>query len=440
MVVVVVTQAPVFKDVLENVCDDGFVTYEDKVNAATLDAGKGGPGGGGKRKRPKVEKLARRWAWLKGAGSYVHIVPYYASCEPEELRDRLERCHHVWWRESKGDDVRWRGMGCGEREWCPLCGSYRQLVLADEAHEAMVLARTGLEVWQGVTPESEGLKLVLTIPKSESARIDNLLWTDYTAWQGEVNKLFKSAYGLVRRWFGAGSGGVVSLDYAGETSPGEAHYHVNVYVFPGRRAGKRWVSVGRWVDKGMLAVMRADWCEVVNDAYGLALNDVNIKFRYLGNEGQLHHWMQYLFRHPMSDLWRGWQGVDAGMVQYKAKKGAAVQVLPDYELQRIADRLTLIPSHFKRIRWFGVFSDGQRSKTMNELGLEAVDMDAEDDGESDGWERDNERATFVRYVPDGVILRGGDGGNFFVPDSQICYKPSRVSIGKRKRWREPGGV
>ncbi|GAI87891.1 unnamed protein product, partial [marine sediment metagenome] len=66
--------------------------------------------------------------------------------------------------------------------------------------------------------------------------------------------------------------------------------------------------------------------------------------------------------------------------------------------------------------------------------------------------------------PDGVVLRevqrddNGDiiqdmiedkdgwpvwrerlGSEFLVPDGVADYRPSGVSIGKRKRWREPGG-
>ncbi|GAI49639.1 unnamed protein product, partial [marine sediment metagenome] len=150
---------------------------------------------------------------------------------------------HTWFRERHGDALRWRGIGCGEREVCPVCGAYRQEVLAREAASAMLLAQRALEV-NGVQLESYGLKLVLTIPKTESARIDNLLLTDYRAWHVEVNRLFKAAYAFVGRWFGAGCGGVVSLDYTGEGAPADAHYHINVYVFPARLEGGSWLSLG----------------------------------------------------------------------------------------------------------------------------------------------------------------------------------------------------
>ncbi len=37
-----------------------------------------------------------------------------------------------------------------------------------------------------------------------------------------------------------------------------------------------------------------------------------------------------------------------------------------------------------------------------------------------------------------LVLRFVEGGEFKVPDSLIDYRPSKVSIGKRKRWREGG--
>lgn len=94
----------------------------------------------------------------------------------EELRHRLDDCMRVWWKESKGEATRWRGLGCGDRDVCPVCGSYRQDVLAREAYEAMDLAMTGLKVQWGVELKSRGIKLVLTVPKSESERIDDLLF------------------------------------------------------------------------------------------------------------------------------------------------------------------------------------------------------------------------------------------------------------------------
>jgi hypothetical protein len=319
------------------------------------------------------------------------------------------------------------------------------MTLAREASEAMLLAQTGCEICSGIRFDNFGLKLVLTIPKIESVRIDGLLLQgDYSAWQSEVGRLFKAAYAFVRRWFGAGCGGVASLDYAGGSAPADAHYHVNVYVFPARWAFIGYEAIGHWVDKSKLADMRADWTSTLNSLFRLKLKTADLNIRYLGKEGQLHHWLQYLYRHPLSDLWRGWAGVEGNVVKYKfrIKRKRKVYKFVDLtsgDIQKIAYRLQSIPAKFKRIRWFGMFSDAQRSETMDSLGLEGVDMDEKDDGDAKSWVRDGEPARFVRYVPEGVVLRTHEGVEFLVPDSLVDYRPSGVSIGKRKRWREPGG-
>lgn len=417
------------------------------------------------KKRSKPERLARRWAWLKGPGGYVHYMPYYFSSEPETLKSRLQNCQRTWEKERKGNEERWRGIGCGERHICPVCGSYRQWFLAKEAAEGMLLAQTAVEL-EGVQLGFWGLKFVLTIPKQESERIDALLFIDTKSWLAEVNRLYKAVYAFIRELFGSGVGGVVSLDYTGESSPSEPHYHLNVYVFPVTLKGDSFVPVLHWVNQGKLKEMRESWGHMVNQLYGLHLKEGDLQRRYLGGVGKFNHWMQYLYRHPLSDLWRGWQGVKHDGVEYRYKIGKneyKTIILTGEQMQRIADRLNSIPDHFKRIRWFGIFSDGQRGKTMSRLGLDEVETETNEEPQDEGWTEVGELARFVRYEREGVVLRefvcnefgqviydqGEDeqghpfwherlGDEFLVPNAQIDFRPSKVTIGKRKRWREPG--
>jgi hypothetical protein len=418
-------------------------------------------------KRSTTARNARRWPWLKGDGGYLDIVPYYTFesfntplTEEPELRSTLEHCHHTWIKEKNGEKSRWRGIGCGRRDWCPLCGSYRQLKLSQEAAEAMLLAQTAIEV-NGVGITSYGLKFVLTFPKAESERIDKLLWTNYQAWTREINRLFHLVYAFISDWFGEGVGGVVSLDYTGESNPSQAHYHFNVYLFPARikkyqrKGGKRLASprlipVGHWLYSRQREQLVANWTARVNNHFKLRLASANLKASYLGNKAQLYHWQRYMYRSPLSDLWKGWQGLDIGglydpiCVDYKPTKKDEVVKLSENDMQRITERVQLIPAHFKRVRWFGVFSDGQRADTMNALGLEADEVEDDDEGET--WEEQG-MARFVRFTSEGMILRKvierEDGGRelgpeFFVPEEEIDYRPSKVAMGKRKRWREPG--
>jgi hypothetical protein len=437
--------------------------------------------GGGKRKLSKIQKMARRGAWLRGAGGYVHIGQYYKplltrelESDTNSLESRLSSCHHTWIREAKGDKSRWRGVGCGERDICPICGSYHSWVLAREAIESMTLAQTAVEVG-GEVVETYGLKLVLPIPQTESERIDRLLHSDTSAWESEQGELFKLGYAFVKRWFGDGCGGVVSIHYTGESNPAKPHYHLNIYIFPARRVGTRWLSLGRWIEPERIADMRHGWRDLLNKNYGLRLADADFEAGYLGKTGKFKGWMQYLYKHVLADLWAGWQGVEGDDVLYKADKKSPERQLKGEDLTAMCERLPvryhyndkisvgLIPAHFKRIRWFGVFSDGQRAKTMESLGLEAVNLDEKDDGESQGWVQSNDVARFVRFEPQGVVLRevlkdeageiirdevmGEDGWphwverlgeEFLVPDRDANCSPSGVSMGKRKRWREPG--
>lgn len=417
------------------------------------------------KKRSKTERLARRWAWLKGPGGYVHYMPYYFSSEPETLKSRLQNCQRTWEKERKGNEERWRGIGCGERHICPVCGSYRQWFLAKEAVGGMLFAQSAVEL-EGVQLGFWGLKFVLTIPKQESERIDALLFVDTKSWLAEVNRLYKAVYAFIREWFGSGVGGVVSLDYTGESAPSEPHYHFNVYVFPVTLKGDSFEPVPHWMNQGKLKEKRESWGHVVNQLYGLHLKEGDLQRGYLGGVGRFHHWMQYLYRHPLSDLWRGWEGVKDDGVEYRYKVGKnefKTIILTGEQMQKIADRLNSIPEHFKRIRWFGIFSDGQRGKTMSRLGLEEVEAETNQEREDEGWTEVGQLARFVRYEREGVVLRelarnefgeviydqGEDkegypvwrerlGDEFLVPNAQIDFRPSKVTIGKRKRWHEPG--
>ena len=102
---------------------------------------------------------------------------------------------------------------------------------------------------------------------------------------------------------------------------------------------------------------------------------------------------------------------------------------------------------------------------MVSLGLEAVEVVGDGELPGERWKRTEDLAHFVRFVSEGVILRqvmkdelgevirdqveGADGfpewhirygREFLVRDDEADYRPSGVSLGRRKRWREPGGV
>jgi len=411
-------------------------------------------------KRSKYVRLCRKWAWMKHDGGYLAVMPYYLAAPDDEdrLQGELGRCQHTWFKERKGESERYRAVGCGHRVECPACATYRQNILAREAVESMLLAQEALAA-RGVVLDCYGFKTVLTMPKRESERIDALLQTDIAAWQVEVNKVFEIGREFAREWFGKGAGGSQALHLSGESAPTEPHYHLDGYAFPAVRQGKHWKALQHWTPKELLLKMRRLWAKLLNRAFGLHLEEADVRCTYLGTEARLNHCLHYLYRPVLSDLWNGWAGVDGGIsVLYAYAKGKKQKLLSPDDLANLASRLRAIPSHFKRIRHFGPFSDGQRGKTMASLGLEP-EVVAGDGEASKGWERMGAMCRFVRYVAEGVVLRevlpndGVEpefdddgwpvwrerlGPEFVVRDDGLDYHPSGVSIGKRKRWRLPG--
>jgi len=388
-------------------------------------------------KKGRLKRLAQQWHHMKSKGSYLDYLQYYS---PETDKEVLERCHTSWYRERKGEDVRYRACGCGRRFECPLCGSYVQLQLAKDAANNMALALTALDVG-GYEYNHYGLKLIFTIPKDISTRIDSLLSSDTKTWSLEVGGLFQEVTNLCRRWYGKGVGMLLGLDLTGESNPVIAHYHINVYVFPAVYEAGHWSSLSGWTDK--IAHMRQAWTMAINRRYGLKLANADFMYGYLKTEGQIRHWLTYMYRPAQSDIWRGWGVYDGHSISYKYRKGRKaneISISRD-DMCKAFERIALVPKHFKRLRWAGIFSDGQRGRTMEDiLGLERVDVkENEETSEAEGWERDSAMFKVITYVSDGAIMRNTDNGTVFkLHDYFFDYRPNLVRTGRRVRWREPG--
>lgn len=415
-----------------------------------------------KSRQSIVRRLSRKSRAVKVSGGYLDYMLYYHSFRSPEPKNNtdveniihyLAHCQHTWRRETKGELERFRGIGCGRRFDDPLCGSYQQIIISREAAGQMLLVQEAAEVSEGVVAESYGLKIVLTLPKSESVRIDKLLFDGQSfLWVKEVSKLNKMADKWLKSWF-PGVPYVKSLDYAGESDPCGSHYHFNVYLLPFKLDIEGRVEViAHWFPEGELELMRLSWRDVINEAYGLKMLESDISVGYLKNAAGLYHWLRYLYRHPLSDIWRGWRGYndESGVLDYRyAKKVSghieAVEMSIDKDdLARPFERLELIPKHFKRVRWCGSLSDGQRGKTMAALGLERLDKDEVDDNEGEGW-IEQERYSFVRSESDGIVLERRDDENkgtgqyIKVLDECLTYSPAGVKVGRRIVWLPPGG-
>lgn len=389
------------------------------------------------KKAGKVRGLAHQWQHMKRKGRYLDYMQYYNSEADIEV---LKRCHTSWYRERQGGEVRYRACGCGRRFDCPLCSSYVQLQLAIDASNSMSLALTALDVG-GVKYQHYGLKLVFTIPKETSARIDGLLCSDTQAWSYEVGSLFQELIKLIKRWYGKGVGILLGLDLTGESNPVTPHYHINVFVFPAIYENGHWTAIDGWSER--ISDMRKDWTAVVNKRYGLHLANADFRYGYLKTEGQMRHWHNYMYRPVQSDVWRGWQIYDGQSIGYrywKGRKSCELSILND-DMCKVFDRVSLLPKHFKRLRWAGIFSDGQRGKTMEEvLGLERVEVKKDEEtSETEGWERDSVIFKVVAYVAEGAIMRNTENGAVFkLHDKYMDYRPDLVRTGRRVRWQEPG--
>ena len=321
-----------------------------------------------KRKESRRRRLARHGHWVRFQGRYLDIGQYYIS--------EAKPCGLVYLYEQKGEQYRYRGIGCGDRTWCPVCCCYHRDKLAADAAGDMLAAIQGLEIAADVTPRDFGTKVIPTLPKETSAWID----TSADRWDKIV---------LVRK---------AAAAWAGDMWPG---------------------------------------CTAV-----VGLDEAVFWSNPLKYPQQLRHFLRYLYRSPLYDLWKGWDKVDSlGCVHYKFwKAGELERVYTKDEIGVALERVASTPRKWKRVVWFGAFSDGQKTKTMASLGLEKV---AKPDEEEEGWRQVGEPLRFKRFLPwkdgGGIVLVDKAGVEVVVPEGVINYGPSGVTLGRRIRYEPPGG-
>jgi len=386
-----------------------------------------------KRKESRRRRLARHGHWVRFRGRYLDIGQYYI---PE-----AKPCGLVYLYEQKGEQYRYRSVGCGDRTWCPVCCCYHRDKLAADAAGDMLAAIQGLEIAADVTPRDFGTKLVKTVPKETSAWID----ASDDRWEKLVQVRKASAVFDKRMW--PGSTGVIGLDFTGESDPVVAHYHVNTYLFPGVRLDGQWFLVDTFIHD--LPAARRLWAEILRehlgaDVPGLVGLEEAVFWSYpLKYPEQLRHWLRYLYRGPLYDLWKGWDKVDSfGCVHYKVWKlgGELERVYTQDEVLVAMERVANTPRKWKRVVWCGVFSDGQKTQTMLSLGLEKT---VKVDGEEEGWRQVGESLRFKRFLPwrdgGGIVLLDNAGVEVVVPEGVINYGPSGVTLGRRIRYEPPGG-
>jgi hypothetical protein len=303
----------------------------------------------------------------------------------------------------------------------------------------MLAAIEGLEIAAEVTPRDFGTKIVKTIPKETSA------WIDASVDRWPLVVQVRKAAAAFDKTMWPGCTGVIGLDFTGESDPVAAHYHVNTYLFPAVRLDGKWFPVDTFIRD--LPAARRLWAEILReylgqDAPGLVgLDEANFWANPLKHPWQLRHFLRYLYRSPLYDLWKGWDKVDGvGLVHYKFWKGGESElVYTKDEIGVALERVVDTPRKWKRVVWFGAFSDGQKTKTMLSLGLEkSVKKD-----EEEGWSQVGEPLRFKRFLPwrdgGGIVLVDKAGVDVVIREGVINYGPSGVTLGRRIRYEPPGG-
>lgn len=396
-------------------------------------------------KRSRRQKLSAQSRRLKRqAASYLDYGQYYGFLDDAD-RVRLGYCQ-VCWHVFEKDGVReLRSWGCNNRVFCPGCCNYHREVLAKEAAVDIRQALEALEIFEGLSPSHYGLKVVVSPPKATSGWIDQS--PDRIALLGG---LFKANVAFLREGFGKGVSGVEGMDFAGESNPTQANYHLNSYVYPARRIRGRWVEIPRWQDN--FAELRRCWARQLklylgDDTPGLAgLEEADVWVNYLSSASQLHHFLRYLYRSPLFDLWKGWEsGSLAGGVEYAFwKRGRRQELhLEPEAVGRVLSRTGTLPAKWKRVRWFGCFSDSQRGASMESVGLVAKEVDRESE-ESAGWVLESGPYYYLRDAKGGgLVLREAATDRVWNSEDladRVNYAPKGVMTGKRQRWRPPGGA
>jgi len=280
---------------------------------------------------------------------------------------------------------------------------------------------------------------VFTLPKELSAELDSIRGTE--EWRKKITKLFNAGAVVVKKFHPEGEIAMpASLHLSGEEEPCEAHYHFNFYVLPVVKSEGKWKPLMRWIEGKELEQARNFWKRKVQKIFGVELEEIVINRGYLKGWSMASHLLRYLFRHPLEDLWKGWEGFDNDndKVTYTYhKKGfeAVTLDVPGGEVLEAFSRVKDLPHSFKHIRWFGYLGGNQRGNILRGLGFEA--KEAKDLAE---WTKvrmykvksfGNESWEFEEVNP-----RGEGGGVISVPVSKICYCPSDT-IGGRRTWIPP---
>ena len=473
----------------EKVVKDGLASGLGGLGSPSLDNQKTQPF---KRPTSRRKKWYRRWQRIKKSYlsyfNYIHLRPTFdettlesSNSSPSRWLDsalihNLEDSGKYWYKEQRSIlppstdsplcrnltsenlssfdplrevegayEYRMRLKGCGDRVMAPIEGTYYCDSLANDA---IALAK-GIVNALGMEEKLQcfGDKWVFTLPKELSAELDAIRGTD--KWRKKINKLFNAAANIIKKQHPEGEVSMTaSLQLSGEERPWEANYHFNFYVLPVVRDEGKWKPLERWIDQKELDGARNLWKKKVQKIFGVELDESDIWRGYLkdwsGRRGA-DHFIRYLFRHPLEDLWKGWQGFDCenDELTYSYRKyhkhdrdyDVITLVVSGEEALEAFNRVEDLPHSFKRIRWYGYLGGSQRGDVLRGLGFEAKEAKS-----LATWTKvhlyEVKGFGYKSWKFKEVNPYGKSDGVISVPVSKICYCPDDT-IGGRRVWIPP---
>jgi len=382
-------------------CKLGKQLYPDTVeNYAKSEAGQAEAQGGG--------VIVQRNALLTDYEEKVLPDDFIASVKKKSLTSKVYQFHkrQVWqayggylegsqnfyplgcltkgksWHCGEGDHDLWRGMPCGDRDHCILCG---EKYAREKAKVAMSIFSQISDAWRTLHGRYLHLaRVVFTLPESVQAKvtfsgfseIDRLVYDTYQEYfgdlpAGEVTNQFWHTEKPLKGWYPHVHCSFINLVYDKESQEFKEvrpyideeefkiiwgrklakkfglAYRERVEEVSGKRRGQIWEN-GRWKKLDL----RFAGFKPINDKPFANREGVKMPFT---NKAYLRGRLKYDFRRPQIDI--ADYGDRAGLAEFSPGD---------------ADKINYLlhpPKRFARERWFGWLADGVRQKYCSLLGI-----------------------------------------------------------------------
>ena len=126
---------------------------------------------------------------------------------------------------------------------------------------------------------------------------------------------------------------------------------------------------------------------MVERIFEVELSEIDVKRGYFKSWAKVCHFVRYLFRHPLEDLWKGWKGYKDDKVIYSYRKGFKTKVVkvPGKEALKAFLRVKGLPKNFVRIRWFGWLGNNKKGEILKGLGFEQKEVKDSKGRLGKGW-------------------------------------------------------